>query len=381
MSSADGGFQLLFWFSLAALAYTFLGYPLLIGLLAKIAGRPLHKSAPINPPTVTVVLVAFNEGVRIIPRIENLFATNHPAEKLEVLVVTDGSEDDTVAKLRAFPDPRLRVLARTQRSGKSACLNAAIPATTAEIVVLCDARQRFVPHTISELVANFSDPSLGAVSGSLEIDPAATGVGGGVDLYWRLEKFIRASEGRFRSTIGATGAVYAIRRELFQPIPNDTILDDVVIPMQIAVNHGKRVSFDPSAPAYDPQTTDPAKEKRRKMRTLAGNFQMLAQHSGWLLPWRTGLWWQLLSHKYSRIVAPVFMVTMFASNAALAGRPLYLELFIAHIAFYALALLGLAQPALRWKPISVPAGFVFLNLMTVGGCVNWLRGAYRQGKW
>ena len=159
------------------------------------------------------------------------------------------------------------------------------------------------------------------------------------------------------------------------------MLDDVVIPMQIAVNHGKRVSFDPTAPAYDPQTTDPAREQRRKLRTLAGNFQMLAHHPGWLLPWRTGLWWQLLSHKYSRIVAPVFMVTMFASNAALAGTPLYREIFLAHVAFYALALLGLALPALKWKPFSVPAGFVFLNLMTVGGCVNWLRGAYRQGKW
>ncbi|KAF0170108.1 MAG: Glycosyl transferase family 2 [Limisphaerales bacterium] len=373
--------QLLFWFSFAALAYTFLGYPLLIGALAKAAGMPVKKSSPANPPAVSVVLVAFNEEERIVPRVANLLAANYPADKLEVLVVTDGSTDGTVAKLRALADPRVRVLAREQRSGKSACLNAAIPQACGEIVVLCDARQRFAPHTIPELVANFSDPDLGAVSGSLEIDPAATGVGGGVDLYWRLEKFIRASEGRFSSTIGATGAVYALRRELFQPIPDDTLLDDVVIPLQIAVNHGKRITFDPTAPAYDPQTTDPAKEKRRKMRTLAGNFQMLAHHPGWLLPWRTGLWWQLLSHKYSRIVAPVFMVTMFASNAALAGAPLYREIFCAHVAFYALALLGLALPMLKWKPFSIPAGFVFLNLMTVGGLVNWLRGAYRQGKW
>lgn len=380
MSSADWC-QVLFWFSLAALFYTFLGYPVLIGLLAKIAGKPPLKATPANPPPVSVVLVAFNEEDRIVPRVENLLAANYPADKLEVLVVTDGSTDGTVAKLRALADPRVSVFAREQRSGKSACLNAAIPQARGEIVVLCDARQRFAPHTIPELVANFSDPTLGAVSGSLEIDPAATGVGGGVDLYWKLEKFIRASEGRFSSTIGATGAVYALRRELFQPIPDDTLLDDVVIPMQIAVNHGKRVSFDPSAPAYDPQTTDPAKEKRRKMRTLAGNFQMLAHHPGWLLPWRTGLWWQLLSHKYSRIVAPVFMVTMFASNAALAGATPYREIFYAHVAFYALAVLGLALPALKWKPFSVPAGFLFLNLMTVGGLVNWLRGAYRQGKW
>jgi len=378
---SDDGPQLVFWASFAALFYTFLGYPLLIGALAKAFGQPVKKSPPTTPPAVTVVLVAFNEEERIVARVENLLAARYPADQLEVLVVTDGSTDGTVARLRALTDPRVRVLAREQRSGKSACLNAAIPQAHGEIVVLCDARQRFAPHTIPELVANFSDPALGAVSGSLEIDPAATGVGGGVDLYWKLEKFIRASEGRFSSTIGATGAVYAIRRELFQAIPSDTILDDVVIPLQIAVNHGKRISFDPTAPAYDPQTTDPAREKRRKMRTLAGNFQLLAHHPGWLLPGRTGLWWQLLSHKYSRIVAPVFMVTMFAGNAALAGVPFYREIFFAHAAFYSLALLGLALPALKWKPFSIPAGFVFLNLMTVGGCVNWLRGAYRQGKW
>lgn len=380
MSSVDW-WQLLFWSSFAALAYTYLGYPLLIGVLAKIAPRPFAKALPAQPPSVTVLLVAFNEEARILPRVENLLAANYPASQLEVLVVTDGSTDGTVERLRSLANPRVRVLARTERSGKSACLNAAIPTARGEIVVLCDARQRFAPHTIPELVANFSDPTLGAVSGALEIDPAATGVGGGVDLYWKLEKFIRVSEGRFSSTIGATGAVYALRRELFQPIPDDTLLDDVVIPMQIAVNHGRRVSFDPAAPAYDPQTTDPASEKRRKLRTLAGNFQMLAQHPGWLLPWRTGLWWQLLSHKYSRIVAPVFMVTMLTSNAALAGETFYRLVLFAHLAFYALAALGLALPRLKWKPISVPAGFVFLNLMAVGGGVNWLRGAYRQGKW
>ncbi len=201
--------QLLFWFSLAALFYTFLGFPVLIGVLAKVAGRPVKKAPPATPPSVTVVLVAFNEEGRIVPRVENLLAANYPAGQLEILVVTDGSTDGTVAKLRALADPRVRVLAREQRSGKSACLNTALPQARGEIVVLCDARQRFAPHTIPELVANFSDPTLGAVSGSLEIDPAATGVGGGVDLYWKLEKFIRASEGRFSSTIGATGAVFA----------------------------------------------------------------------------------------------------------------------------------------------------------------------------
>ena len=380
MSTAEW-WQLVFWASFAALAYTYLGYPLLIGALAKAVPCQFSKARPVQLPVVTVVLVVYNEEARILMRVENLLATDYPADRLEILVATDGSTDGTVASLRSLANPRVRVLAREQRSGKSACLNAAIPAARGEIVVLCDARQRFASHTIPQLVSNFDDSSVGAVSGALEIDPAATGVGGGVDLYWRLEKFIRVNEGRFSSTIGATGAVYALRRELFQPIPDDTLLDDVVIPMQIAVNQGKRITFDPAAPAYDPQTTDPVMERRRKLRTLAGNFQMLAQHPGWLLPWRTGLWWQLLSHKYSRIVAPVFMVMMLTGNAALAAEPFYRLVLMAHVAFYALALVGLALPTLKWRPVSIPAGFLFLNLMAVGGCVNWLRGTYRQGKW
>lgn len=372
--------QLVFWLSCVAVAYTFVGYPVVMALLSWTFARPTHKQRPAESPSISVVMAAGNEAERIRARLENLLGSDYPRERLEIVVVSDGSTDETPEIVAEFADRNVRLVAREERSGKAACLNAGVPAAAGEIVVFCDARQRFAPETIAELVANFSDETVGAVSGELFIESAESGVGGGVDLYWKLEKFIRESEARFSSVIGATGAVYAIRRELFDALPTDTLLDDVVIPMRIALR-GYRVGFDPCAPAFDPQTTDPAKERRRKLRTLAGNFQMLFRHPGWLAPWRTGLWWQLLSHKYARVIAPAFMAAMFISNALLVELAFYRWLFGAHCGFYALALLGALLPGAKVKLLSIPSGFVFLNLMSVGGFWNYLRGAYRQGRW
>lgn len=372
--------QTVFWVSGAVVAYTFVGYPVVMALLSWTFVRPTAKRRQEHPPALSVVLAAGNEEARIRARLENLLASDYPRARLEIVVVTDGSSDATPELVGEFADRGVRLVSRTERSGKAACLNAGVPVATGEVVVFCDARQRFAPETIAELAANFSDERVGAVSGELFIESAESGVGGGVDLYWKLEKFIRESEARFSSVIGATGAVYAIRRELFEPLPEDTLLDDVVIPMRIALR-GHRVGFDPRAPAFDPQTTDPAKEKRRKLRTLAGNFQMLFRYPGWLAPWRTPLWWQLLSHKYARVFAPAFMAAMLFANAMLLEHEVYRWLFQAHCAFYILALLGSLLPGVKIKLLSIPSGFVFLNLMSIGGLWNYLRGAYRQGRW
>lgn len=370
--------QWTFWLSLLFVVYTFVGYPVVAVGLARLFARPITKGD--FSPQVSIVLVAYNEAGRIRGRIENLLDTSYPTDRLEIVVVTDGSSDDTPQIVREFSDRNVRAVVRSERSGKAACLNVGIPEATGAVVVLCDARQRFAKETIPNLVSNFADERFGAVSGELFIESSESSVGGGVDIYWKIEKIVREAEARMSSVVGATGAVYAIRKELFQPIPSDTLLDDVVIPMQI-VMAGRRVGFDPSAPAYDPQTTDPVREKRRKLRTLAGNFQMLFRHPGWLLPWRTGIWWQVISHKYSRIAAPIFLLAMFVANAVLCSGPIYEFLFYGHCGFYLLAMLGALMPNVKFKLLSIPSGFVFLNLMTIGGFWNWLRGAYDQGKW
>jgi cellulose synthase/poly-beta-1,6-N-acetylglucosamine synthase-like glycosyltransferase len=361
-----------FWLGLAALAYTFVGYGLLMRWLASRRARTAPPSGPATHPSVTAIVVAHNEEASIVARVQNLLASEYPADRLHVLVVSDGSTDATVRRAQAVADPRVAILTRLGRSGKAACLNAAFRQCSGDLVVLTDARQDFAADTIRRLAAHFADPRVGAVSGALEIKQAQTGIGTAVDTYWRHEKVIRAAEAQWDSCIGCTGAVYAVRRALFEPIPEDTLLDDVVIPMQIAIR-GYRVLHDPTAVAHDPQALEPSAERARKRRTLAGNFQMLFRYPHWLLPWRNRLWWQLLSHKYLRIFAPVFLAQVLLANLALLARPFYRATFFAQLVFYTLSRLGAQGSRLQQRLFSLPAGFVFLNLTTIRAFWHYLR--------
>ena len=374
---------LAFWLSGGALDYTYAGYGALMALLAR--ARVVKNGAPAPLPDVCAVIVAHNEETRIAARIENLLASDYPPEKLRVLLVSDGSTDDTatraaVGEAGSFPysrehaPARVTVLAQPARAGKAAGLNAALAQATGDLIVFTDARQRFAPDAIARLAAHFADPRIAAVSGALEIDAARSAAGTGVDAYWRYEKSLRAAESRFDSCIGCTGAIYAIRRALFTPLPADTVLDDVVIPMRLAVA-GHRVIHDSTARAFDPQSLEPAAEILRKRRTLAGNFQMLFRHPEWLLPWRNRLWWQLISHKYLRLCAPLFLIVLLTASAALAAHPFYRTALALQLAFYLAAALGLLFPALRGKIFALPAGFVFLNATVLRAFLHYLTTA------
>lgn len=358
--------EVLFWLCLALLIYTFAGYPILIFLLSRFFTRRLANQNDGFFPTVTVVLATFNEEARIAPRLKNLFLSNYPSEKLDIVVVSDGSIDTTGKKIQEINDSRIQLIEEKQRSGKAHCLNLALAAARGEIIVFADTRQSFAPETISELVKHFGDSRVGAVGGALMIETATTSVGGGVDAYWRLEKFVRESESKFDSAIGCTGAVYAIRRDLFRDLPPDTLLDDVVVPMQIALG-GHRVLFEPKAVAFDPQSLEPEREIIRKRRTLAGNYQILFRYPNWLLPWRNRLWWQLISHKYLRLAGPFLMIFLLVTNAVLISNPYYRLLFLGQFLFYALAFVGMIASKTKIFLFSIPAGFVFLNLTALRG--------------
>jgi len=368
---------IIFWLSLILLIYTFAGYPVLIAILAKIFPRRKKYLLSSSPLRVSVVLVVYNEERRILSRIENLLNTNYPVEFLELIIVSDGSTDRTNEIVTSLNHPKVRLIQVNERAGKSSGVNLGVQNATGDIIVFCDARQKFNADTIPMLVSHFNDPEVGAVSGSLEIDPASTSVGAGVDLYWRIEKMVRYNESVFDSCIGCTGAVYAIRKELFEPIPADTILDDVVIPMKIAIK-GYRVIFDPNAVAYDPQPLEPEKEKIRKERTLAGNFQMLFRYPQWIFPWNNRLFFQLISHKYMRLTGPVFMCGMFFSNLFFIQKNFYMVIMILQIFFYYLAFLGFVFKESKVRLFSIPAGFVFLNWQVVSGFVYYLKNRNRQ---
>lgn len=356
-----------FWISTILLLFTYAGYPFLITLLSarRKPPEPVAEEAP-----VCVIVVAHNEQSRIAARVRNLLASDYPPHLLRVLVVSDGSTDGTAACIRELREPRVAVLEQNGRMGKAAGLNAGIAAVSEPVIVFTDARQTFAPDTIRRLVSRLGNPAVGAVSGELTIESAADGTGRGVDAYWKLERFIRARESLLDSCIGCTGAVYAIRRELFTALPEDTVLDDVVIPMRIALA-GKRVIHDSTALAYDPQQLEPAAENRRKRRTLAGNFQMLFRYPRWLIPWKNRLWWQLIAHKYLRLCGPLLLLAVLGSSLLLCNNSLYRTALLFQAAFYVLAALGMLLP-IRSKIVTLPAGFVFLNAAVVRAFWHYL---------
>ena len=369
--------QTIFWLTLALLFYTFAGYALLMSALAKLRDPQLLTSHS-QPPTLTVILAAHNESARLIPRLENLLASDYPAEKFQIILADDGSTDDTAQQIKNFAHPRVHYLPASQRHGKAHALNRAAVAATTDLLVFADVRQRFAPNALTQLARHFGGLETGAVSGELLIETAASSTGSGVDFYWKLEKILRHAEARWDSAIGCTGAIYAIRRELFQPIPADTILDDVVIPMQLAVR-GFRVGFEPAARAYDPQTLEPAREQIRKRRTLAGNYQMLVRHPAWLFPWRNRLWWQLVSHKYLRLAAPFLLELLLLTNFLLVGKTIFTLAFAGQIIFYTLAFVGLKFPEKKSRTLSLPAGFVFLNWQAVVALWHYLHNPSQTG--
>jgi cellulose synthase/poly-beta-1,6-N-acetylglucosamine synthase-like glycosyltransferase len=254
-------------------------------------------------------------------------------------------------------------------------LNAVVPGLRSDIVLFADARQRFDPGTLRVLVANFADPTVGAVSGELVLTTAAgTGAAGrGAAFYWRYEKFIRSAEGRGDSTIGATGAVYAIRRPLFEPIPDDTLLDDVVIPLRI-VRRGFRVLFESGARAYDCASATAGQEFVRKARTIAGTFQLLARERWLWSPIHNRLWVETMSHKALRLALPVLHAAVLLASAALAWHGLYESALAAQVAFYAAGLVGyrLREAPRRALVFSVPCAICLLSWATIVGFVRFV---------
>ncbi len=332
--------QVLFWTSILLLAYTFVGYPALVRLWARLRPRPVSRGH--WEPTVTLLVVAHNEAARIDARLANFASLDYPRHRLQILVASDGSTDRTAQLARAWRGAGVEVIEFLQRRGKPAVLNDTLRVARGEIVLLADARQRFAPDVVRALVASFADPAVGAVSGELILtcDTDENTVGAGVDTYWRYEKLIRWSESRVDSAVGATGAIYAIRRSLFEPIPEDTILDDVWLPMRIT-GWGYRVLFEPRARAWDQAPATAAQEFTRKVRTLAGNFQLFARERWLLDPFQNRLWLQTVSHKALRLLTPLLLLIALGTNLLLLGGPPFHELTLAgQFVFYAAALGG-----------------------------------------
>jgi cellulose synthase/poly-beta-1,6-N-acetylglucosamine synthase-like glycosyltransferase len=326
--------EAIFWTALAGIAYVYVGYPLLLLAWRRWGRRPVRKRY--QEPSVSLVIAMRNERKNVQAKMQNCFELDYPPGRLQVIVSLDGPTDGTEALVRDYAGKGVEVVYSPVHRGKAEALNSGVAIASGEILVFADARQQFAKRAVRELVANFADACVGAVSGELVLlDEQAQEDSSAAGAYWRYEKGLRAMESDIHSVPGATGAIYAIRRELFAPLSPGTILDDVVIPMRIVLA-GKRVIFDPAARAYEIVSQSTQSEYERKTRTLAGNYQLFAQMPELLAPWRNPIFVQLASHKLGRLLVPYCLAALFISNLFLL-HGFYVVVLVGQVLWYALA--------------------------------------------
>lgn len=332
--------KIVFWGSLLVVSYTYIGYPLLIAVWAYIGGaRPVQR-APIRLP-ISIIISAYNEEAHIGAKLTNCCQLNYPQELIQLIVVSDGSTDqtETIVTQAQTKQKNISLVRLSHHRGKAAALNIAVGLTYGEILIFTDARQMLAPEAISSLVANFADPSVGAVSGELLfVDEEKQLDMSGVGIYWKYEKWLRQTESAIHSMCGATGALYAIRRKLFPALPANLILDDVLIPLAAPLA-GYRLIFDGNAHVYDRLAPSTAAEFTRKVRTLYGNYQLLVLEPRIWKPWRNPIFLQYFSHKICRLIAPFCLITMLAANLFLL-KGIYLLFLVLQLTWYLLALVG-----------------------------------------
>ncbi|NUP11452.1 MAG: glycosyltransferase family 2 protein [Polyangiaceae bacterium] len=363
--------------ALGLLGYTYVGYPALIGVLAKL--RPLElKPDPSFVPSVSVLLPAHNAEAYLDAKLDSLQALDYPREKLEILVYSDGSTDGTNAILerRARLDPRIVPILSDERAGKPRALNTMRKKAKGEVLLMCDVRQPFNTGALRALVRHLADPTVGCVSGALVLSGDA-----GAGVYWKYERWIREHEARFRSVPGVTGAIYVLRAEDLDDIPEDTILDDVWIPMRLRLQ-GKKVLFEPEAQAFD-TAADDDREFGRKARTLAGNFQLFQRMPKLLVPGLNPSWLETVSHKGLRLAGPWVLGALAASSVAYSMNPpkgassvtvnAVRALALGQAVFYAAAVAG----PRAGKLAGVARTFVVMNAAAAVGFIRHVRGTQR----
>jgi biofilm PGA synthesis N-glycosyltransferase PgaC len=364
-----------FYTCLGGVLYTYVAYPLIIivwGSLFRKRAEKRYAGVPLS-----VVLAVKNEEINIRARIENLLSQDYPPELIEVVVVSDGSTDRTVELSRQFGDDRVK-LVELPPVGKSGALNAGIEKASHDIVVFADARQSFGANVFAELVSLFADEKVGAVSGELVIEPSAgSDVGEGVGMYWRYEKLIRRMESAADSVVGATGSIYAIRKRLYVPLEEHTLLDDFLVPMRIVLS-GFRVIFARSARAYDVASSTAAREFSRKVRTLAGNFQAVAMDKRLINPMENRIFFQFLSHKLLRLVVPYLCLGALVASG-LSQTPALRVAFVLQLIFYGAGFLSLTQigKSTLGAPARLSWTFMVLNAAAVVGLWVFLTGRDR----
>jgi cellulose synthase/poly-beta-1,6-N-acetylglucosamine synthase-like glycosyltransferase len=383
MSSFSVVLPALFWLCLATVAFAYAGYPVVIFGLARLFGRRRQRPEldPCDLPCVSLLIAAYNEEAVIEARLRNALELDYPREKLEIVVASDGSADATAAIVRRYADRGVRLLQSAERRGKAGALNASFPQLRGDIVLLSDANTHMERHVLRKILPWFRDSGVGIVCGRLILTDPETGRNAD-SLYWRYETFLKRCESSLGALLGSNGAIYAIRRALFMPIPNQTILDDFVIPLAAKLRTGCAILYDCEAVALEETAPDVRAEFRRRSRIGAGGFQCIGLLWKLLDPRRGWIAFTFFAHKILRWCCPFLLLGMLATNLLLCDQPLYRPMLLGQVGFYLLSLAAALLPAQfrSLKPLRLTTLFTSMNLALLLGFCRWLRGG-QTGTW
>lgn len=366
--------EIVFWTSIFLIFYTYAGYSILVIVLSRFFNNKVGKKD--ITPKVTFLITAYNEEKNIAQKLENTLSLDYPKGKLEILVASDGSTDRTEEIVKGYAFRGVRLLRVEGRVGKTATQNAAIKAATGEIVIFSDATTTYEKNNIKNIVRNYADPAVGAVSGRYEyFNPTDAAIGTGNILFWKYENLIKSSQTRIKTISGCCGCIYSVRKNAYEPLPPD-IISDLCEPLKI-LEKGYRIVFEPDAVAYEETTERAGEEFKMRIRVISrgmrGLFYMKKLFNPFKFPFIS---FQLFSHKILRWLIPFFMIGILLSNLFLLDRPFYKITMALQAAFYGMAVIAwLGEKAhLQLKIFSIPLYFSTVNIASLVSLYKTLKG-------
>lgn len=369
-----GWAQIIFWGAATALFYVYVGYPALLCLIAPL--RKQRKPEPAYTPNISVLIAACNEEANIGQKLEQTLQLDYPSDKMELLVLSDGSQDRTDQIVTSFADPRVRLVRIPERRGKTNAQNEGVKQARGEVLIFSDATTIYHPQALRYLAANYQDSSVGAVSGRYQYfdrnQDSPTGLG--TIAFWNYENIIKTRQSRIGTLTGCCGCIYSVRKSAYTELAPE-VISDLVQPLWV-IQKGYRVVFEDRALAYEETTESTAEEFKMRVRVITRGMRGLLSVPELLKPWKyPWIAFQLFSHKVLRWMVPLFLLLLLAGNLALMNQPIFRELLYLQLGFYALAALQTLVPMHRhWKPLGIPLYFCTLNAAAMLGAIDLLRG-------
>jgi len=361
-------------FATLGIGYAYVGYPVFLWIVSRFVRR--SRAAKASDIGLTMIIAAHDEQAGIRTKLESTLALNYPREKLQILVASDGSTDDTNQIVSEFASRGVELIDVRERKGKTNAQNCAVQHARNPILVFSDATTLYDADALQYLAGCYADPRVGAASGRYDyFDPAAgSPSGAGSAKFWGLENWIKHMQSRIGTLSGCCGCIYSVRRDLYTPLPPETI-SDLVQPLHILLQ-GYRVVFAERAQAWEESTRTAREEFHMRVRVATRGMRGLLSVSELLLPWKhPWVAFQLWSHKIFRWSIPLFLVSLLAGSALLAPAPVFLSLLSVQLAFYLCAIASVLVPPLRRsRLLSLPLYFCTINAAFLVGMFNALRG-------